>query len=96
MSDIDLLMEEWNNLSNRVKNNKEERERFRGDNATETALQMRIATLQTWMDNKGYDIQIPDAIENQFNEFEFNHIETIRNLEDVIESITGNRPVLGE
>ena len=96
MSDLDLYMEEWNRINDEVKAQRNERERFRGDNATEMALQQRIATLQTWMDGKGYNIQITDAIENQFNEWEFVHQDTIRGLEDVIEGITGVRPNLGE
>ena len=96
MSNVDLEIEEWNRINNEVTNQRNERERFRSDNATEIALQQRIATLQTWMDNKGYNIQIEDAIENQFNEFEFVHQDTIRNLESFIEGATGVKPILGE
>ena len=88
MSDLDLLMEEWNRINDEVIIQRNERERFRGDKATEMALQQRIATLQTWMDNKGYNIQIADAVENQFNEWEFVHQDTIKNLEDSIEALS--------
>lgn len=96
MSDLDLYMEEWNRINDEVKIRRSERERFHGDNATDNALQQRIATLQAWMNNKGYEINITGAIENQFNEWEFVHQTTIQGLEDVIEGITGDRPNLGE
>ena len=96
MSELDLLMEEWNRINDEVKSQRNERNRFRNDKATQTALQQRIATLQDWMDNQGYNINIEDAIENQFNEFEFVHQSTIGALEDAIEAAGGTRPNLGE
>jgi len=96
MSDLDLLMEEWNRINDEVKIQRSERERFRGDRGLDVALQVRIQNLQDWMDGKGYEIDIADAIENNFNEFEFVHQNTINALEDAIEGISGSRPVLGE
>ena len=96
MGKLELLMEEWNRINDEVKAQRSERERFRNDNATQTALQQRIATLQDWMNLQGYDLNIEASIENQFNEFEFNHLDTIKNLQDQIEAITGIRPHLGE
>ena len=96
MGHLELMQEEWNRINDKVKSERTERGRFRNDNATEMALQQRIATLQAWMDGKGYDINITGAIENQFNEFEFVHQKTIESLEDAIEGMTGQRPNLGE
>lgn len=96
MGQLELLQEEWDRLNDEVKAQRSERERFRGDKATDTALQQRIATLQDWMDSKGYNINIAGAIENQFNEFEFVQLDTIRGLEDSIEALGGQRPNLGE
>ena len=96
MSELDQLMEEWNRINDEVKIQRSERGRFRGDNATEIALQQRLTTLQAWMDGKGYNINITDAIDNYFNEFEFVHESTIKNLEDRIEVVSGSRPILGE
>ena len=96
MGELEFAQEEWNRINDKVKSERSEKNRFRNDNATETALQQRIATLQDWMTNQGYDIDITSAIDNQFNEFEFVHQDTIRYLEDTIERLTGERPNLGE
>jgi len=96
MSELDQLMEEWNRINDEVKIQRSERNRYRNDNATEMALQQRLSTLQAWMDDKAYNINITDAIDNYFNEFEFVHDATIRNLENRIEVVSGSRPILGE
>ena len=96
MGHLELMQEEWNRINDEVKHQRSERNNFRNDHGIETALQVRLESLQNWMNGKGYSINITDAIDNYFNEFEFVHDATIKNLEDRIEVVSGSRPILGE
>ena len=96
MSKLEQLQEEFDRLNDIIKNQRNEKNRYRNDNATQMALQQRIATLQSWMDIQGYNIDITSAIDENFNEFEFIHKDILRDLQDSIEALSGTRPVVGE
>ena len=96
MGQLEQLQEEFDRINDIIKAQRGERNRYRNDKATQVALQQRLATLQAWLDQQGYNMNVEIALDNSFNEFEFVHTETIRNLQDVIEALSGQRPIIGE
>ena len=96
MGRLEDLQEQFNQLNDEVKSQRNEQNRYRNDKATQTALQQRLATLQAWLDQQGYNMNVEIALDDSFNEFEYVHKDIIRELQDQIEALSGTRPILGE
>jgi len=96
MGRLEDLQEQFNQLNDEIKSQRNEQNRYRNDKATQIALQQRLATLQAWLDQQGYNMNVEIALDESFNEFEYVHKDIIRDLQDQIEALSGTRPILGE